>query len=75
MCIPERSHADRFARVSTADQNPDLQIDALKAAGCERIFIEKATGAQRERPERFRALDITRSGDTLIVWRLDRLVA
>lgn len=62
-----------YARVSTVDQNPDLQIDALKAAGCERIFIEKASGAQRERPELARALDITRSGDALIVWRLDRL--
>lgn len=62
-----------YARVSTVDQNPDLQIDTLKSAGCQRIFVEKASGAQRERPELARALDITRSGDTLIVWRLDRL--
>lgn len=62
-----------YARVSTLDQNPALQIDALQAAGCERIFVEQASGAQRDRPELARALDMTRSGDTLVVWRLDRL--
>jgi DNA invertase Pin-like site-specific DNA recombinase len=62
-----------YARVSTIDQNPALQIDALKSAGCEKIFVEQASGAQRERPELARALDVTRSGDTLVVWRLDRL--
>lgn len=62
-----------YARVSTLDQNPALQIDALQAAGCERVFVEQASGAQRDRPELARALDIARSGDTLIVWRLDRL--
>jgi DNA invertase Pin-like site-specific DNA recombinase len=62
-----------YARVSTQDQNPDLQLDALKAAGCERVFVEKASGAQRERPELLAALAYLRPGDTLVVWKLDRL--
>lgn len=62
-----------YARVSTQDQNLDLQIDALKAAGCEKIFIEKASGAQRDRPELQAAIEYARSGDTLVVWKLDRL--
>jgi DNA invertase Pin-like site-specific DNA recombinase len=62
-----------YARVSTADQNPDLQVDELNAAGCHRIFVEHATGAQAERPQLGQALDHLRSGDTLVVWRLDRL--
>lgn len=62
-----------YARVSTQDQNPDLQLDALSAAGCERVFMEKASGAQRERPELKAALDFMRSGDSLVVWKLDRL--
>ncbi|HEB77519.1 MAG TPA: recombinase family protein [Methylothermaceae bacterium] len=62
-----------YARVSTQDQNPTLQTDALKAAGCERIFIEKASGAQRDRPELIVAIDYLRKGDTLVVWKLDPL--
>src|SRR5215210_2396363 len=62
-----------YARVSTLDQNPALQISGLKAAGCERIFTEKASGAQRERPELQAALSYVRNGDTLVVWKLDRL--
>lgn len=62
-----------YARVSTADQSLDLQIKALEAAGVERVFVEKASGAQRERPELTRALDFMRSGDELVVWKLDRL--
>ncbi len=62
-----------YARVSTRDQEPALQLDALKAAGCERIFQEKASGAQRDRPELKAALDYVRKGDTLVVWKLDRL--
>jgi DNA invertase Pin-like site-specific DNA recombinase len=62
-----------YARVSTQDQNPQLQLDALQAAGCERVFVEKASGAQRDRPELLAALDYMRQGDALVVWKLDRL--
>jgi DNA invertase Pin-like site-specific DNA recombinase len=64
-----------YARVSTQDQNPDLQIDALKASGCDRIYMEKASGAQRDRPELKAALDYMRDngGDVLVVWKLGRL--
>lgn len=62
-----------YARVSTADQDHALQIDALTAAGCERIFSETASGAQRDRPELARLLEYLRPGDTLTVWKLDRL--
>jgi len=62
-----------YARVSTQDQSLDLQTDALLKAGCEKIFTEKASGAQRDRPELANALNVARAGDTLIVWKLDRL--
>jgi DNA invertase Pin-like site-specific DNA recombinase len=62
-----------YARVSTQDQKPHLQTDALKSAACEKIFKEKASGAQRNRPELKAALDYIRAGDTLVVWKLDRL--
>ena len=62
-----------YARVSTRDQNLDLQLDALSAAGCERIFREKTSGANAERPQLSRALDHLREGDILVVWKLDRL--
>lgn len=62
-----------YARVSTQDQNPGLQIDALKAAGCDRVFEEKASGAQRDRPQLLAALEYARAGDTIVVWKLDRL--
>jgi DNA invertase Pin-like site-specific DNA recombinase len=62
-----------YARVSTQDQNPELQLDALNAAGCEKVFTEKASGAQRDRPQLKAALDYIRKGDTLVVWKLDRL--
>jgi DNA invertase Pin-like site-specific DNA recombinase len=62
-----------YARVSTQDQNPELQLDALKESGCEKVFVEKASGAQRDRPELQAALEYMRSGDTLVVWKLDRL--
>lgn len=62
-----------YARVSTQDQNPQLQLDALVAAGCERVFHEKATGGVRERPELTICIRTLRKGDTLVVWKLDRL--
>lgn len=62
-----------YARVSTQDQNPSLQTDALHAAGCGRVFTEKASGAQRDRPELTAAISYMRPGDTLVVWKLDRL--
>ncbi|SFJ90388.1 recombinase family protein [Jannaschia pohangensis] len=62
-----------YARVSARDQSPDLQIDALRAAGCARIFTEQASGAARDRAALAAALDHAREGDTLVVWKLDRL--
>ena len=62
-----------YARVSTHEQETLLQQDALAAAGCERIFADRASGALAERPELTRALEYARQGDTLVVWRLDRL--
>lgn len=62
-----------YARVSTKEQNLSLQIDALKIAGCEIIFQEKVSGATTERVELERLLSYLRNGDTLIVWKLDRL--
>ena len=62
-----------YARVSTEEQNPDLQLDALKAAGCEKIFIDTANGADVKRVELTKCLMDLGSGDTLIVWKLDRL--
>jgi DNA invertase Pin-like site-specific DNA recombinase len=62
-----------YARVSTQDQDPALQLDALGKAGCEKIFTEKASGAQRDRPELEAATGYMRKGDTLVVWKLDRL--
>ncbi len=62
-----------YARVSTQDQNLDLQNDALKAAGCENIYTDKMSGAKTERPGLEKILGIMRKGDTLVVWKLDRL--
>ncbi len=62
-----------YARVSTLDQNLALQQDALKEAGCEKIYIEQMSGAVMDRPALCEALSYARSGDTLIVWKLDRL--
>lgn len=62
-----------YMRVSRREQNPDLQRRALEAAGCERIFGEKASGADAEREELLAALGYVREGDTLVVWKLDRL--
>jgi DNA invertase Pin-like site-specific DNA recombinase len=66
-------HLLGYARVSTGEQSPDLQLDALTAAGCYRIFVERASGALAARPELRKVLDQLRPGDTLVVWKLDRL--
>src|SRR3954465_4190837 len=62
-----------YGRVSTADQNPQMQEDALRSAGCERLFIETISSGKRDRPQLTAALDYVRAGDSLVVWRLDRL--
>jgi len=62
-----------YARVSTTDQHLNLQQDALQAAGCERLFTDVISGARGERPGLTAALQECRSGDTLVVWKLDRL--
>ncbi len=62
-----------YARVSTTDQNLDLQTDALQAAGCARLFTDTASGAKVDRPGLTTALAECRSGDTLVVWKLDRM--
>ena len=66
-------HLLGYARVSTGDQDAALQQDALKAAGCYRIFTDTASGSLESRPELTKVLDQLRPGDTLVVWRLDRL--
>ncbi len=62
-----------YARVSTHDQTLALQQDALQQAGCERVFTDTASGATAERRGLEEALDFVRAGDTLVIWRLDRL--
>ena len=62
-----------YARVSTHDQNLDLQQDALRHEGCEKIFVDEVSGAQAARPGLQQAMDHLREGDVLVVWRLDRL--
>jgi DNA invertase Pin-like site-specific DNA recombinase len=62
-----------YARVSTQDQNPDLQIDDLEKAGCEKIFTDKASGSKEDRPQLIEIFNHLRKEDTLVVWKLDRL--
>ena len=62
-----------YARISTTEQNLDLQRDALKAAGCVKIIEDTASGGKVQRSGLDRALELLRQGDTLVVWRLDRL--
>lgn len=62
-----------YARVSTQEQNLDLQLDELKKVGCSKIFTDKVSGVKEERMGLSKALDYMREGDTLVVWKLDRL--
>lgn len=62
-----------YARVSTKEQNLDLQLDALKVAHCDKVYQEKISGARSDRPELEKLLEHLRAGDEVIVWKLDRL--
>ncbi len=62
-----------YARVSTSDQNLDLQLHALREAGCDQIFSDKASGTKQDRAGLAEALAYARTGDSLVVWKLDRL--
>jgi DNA invertase Pin-like site-specific DNA recombinase len=66
-------HLLGYARVSTADQHLHIWVDALERAGCHRVFTETASGARADRPTLTLVLDQLRPGDTLVVWKLDRL--
>jgi len=61
-----------YARVSRTDQDPQLQIDGLKRAGCAKIFIDHMTGSHMDRPQLTAALEYVRRGDTLVLWKMDR---
>lgn len=62
-----------YARVSTTDQDPALQLDALRKAGCEKLFEDTASGVKTDRPGLAEVIRYSRDGDTLTVWKLDRL--
>lgn len=62
-----------YARVSTQDQNLDLQIEALRKAGCKKVFEDKLSGSRADRPGLAKAMEMLREGDTLVIWKLDRL--
>jgi DNA invertase Pin-like site-specific DNA recombinase len=71
--VPAIGHLLGYARVSTTDQQPQLQVDALESAGCYRVFVETASGARADRPILEQVQDQLRPDDTLVVWKLDRL--
>lgn len=62
-----------YARVSTQDQNLELQREALAKAGCQKVFEDKVSGTRADRPGLGKTLEMLREGDTLVVWKLDRL--
>jgi DNA invertase Pin-like site-specific DNA recombinase len=62
-----------YARISTKDQSLNMQIDALNNEGCKKIFSEVANGARQDRPELTKLLEIVEDGDTIVIWKLDRL--
>lgn len=62
-----------YARVSTEDQNLDMQVDALNKYGVERIFQEKMTGTKKDRPQLDELLKLLRKGDKVVVYKLDRI--
>ena len=62
-----------YARISTQDQNLELQLEALVKAGCQKVFEDKVSGTRADRPGLAKALEMLREGDTLVVWKLDRL--
>ena len=62
-----------YGRVSTVDQNHLMQEDALRTAGCQKLFLETVSSGRKDRPQLTAALDYVRSGDTLVVWKMDRL--
>ena len=62
-----------YARVSRTDQDPQLQLDALARVGCTKTFVDRMTGSRLDRPALSSALEYLRPGDTLVVWKLDRL--
>ena len=70
--VSSMGHLLGYARVSTTDQQPQLQVDALEGAGCYRVFAETASGTRPDRPVLAQVLDQLRPGDTLVVWKLDR---
>lgn len=71
--LESMGHLLGYARVSTTDQDAALQVDALNAAGCYRVFVDTISGSLDQRPELTKLLDQLRPGDALVVWRLDRL--
>lgn len=68
-----KSNVVGYARVSSGQQDPSLQIDALESVGCAKVFVDHASGGSSERPELAKLMSYLRAGDTLVVWRLDRL--